>query len=84
MLLNNWCLLALLAPCRVLFPQISGCSKTFKHRWQANVAAVLQVPTEYAVGTLRLSTGRHTVRQDIVKAVDLITKCARQQGVPLL
>ena len=71
---------ARLAPCRVLFPQVQD----FSALPTPKVAAVLQVPTEYAIGTLRLSTGRHTVRQDIVKAVDLIVMCARQQEVPVV
>ncbi|KAL3145998.1 hypothetical protein ABBQ38_015358 [Trebouxia sp. C0009 RCD-2024] len=54
---------------------------------QATVSSVLQamqVPVEYAVGTLRLSTGRHTVEQDIVKAAELILAHSRQQGVTML
>lgn len=50
----------------------------------ASKADMLQVPTEYAIGTLRLSTGRHTVKEDIVRAVELIVTHARQQGVPVL
>lgn len=73
-------ILALLAPCRVLFPEMKQAAALLA----TEVDAMLQVPSEYAVGTLRLSTGRHTVTQDIVKAVDLIARCARQQGVPVL
>ncbi len=43
----------------------------------------LQVPTEYALGTLRLSTGRHSVKQDVIKAAELIIAGAKKQGVPL-
>lgn len=50
----------------------------------ASKAGMLQVPTEYAIGTLRLSTGRHTVKEDIVRAVELIVTHAGQQGVPVL
>ena len=44
-------------------------------------ACWLQVPAEYALGTLRLSTGRHTVAEDIVKAAELIVRVASMQGV---
>ena len=40
-----------------------------------------QVPTEYALGTLRLSTGRHTTEQDVHKAAELIIAGAKKQGV---
>lgn len=51
---------------------------------EATVSPVLQamqVPTEYALGTLRLSTGRHTVKQDVIKAAELIIAGAKKQGV---
>ena len=76
-------ILALLAPCRVLFPEMKQAA-TFQALLATEVDAMSQVPREYAVGTLRLSTGRHTVTQDIVKAVELIARSARQQGVPVL
>lgn len=44
----------------------------------------LQVPAEYAVGTLRLSTGRHTVEEDIVKGAELIVTHSRDQGLTVL
>ena len=40
-----------------------------------------QVPREYALGTLRLSTGRHTTPQDVDRAVALILEEARRQGI---
>lgn len=40
-----------------------------------------QVPLEFAVGTLRLSTGRHTTLEEVDLAVELIVTEARAQGV---
>ncbi|EFN56195.1 hypothetical protein CHLNCDRAFT_144931 [Chlorella variabilis] len=47
------------------------------------VSAVLQamaVPTEHAVGTLRLSTGRHTTQQDVDRAAALILDYVQRHG----
>ena len=41
----------------------------------------MQVPREYAIGTLRLSTGRHTTLQEVDRAVALIVEEARRQGI---
>lgn len=38
-----------------------------------------QVPQEYAVGTLRLSVGRHTTEADVDRAVELIVREANAQ-----
>lgn len=42
-----------------------------------------QVPPQFAVGTLRLSTGRGTSVEDVDTAVELITQAARKQGMQL-
>ena len=39
----------------------------------------MHVPEEYAVGTLRLSVGRHTTREDVEKGARLIVAAARKQ-----
>jgi len=52
------------------------------HTDSASVSAVLRamgVPTEYAVGTLRLSTGRHTTMREVEEGAQLIIDEARRQ-----
>ena len=52
------------------------------HTNHASISAVLRamdVPAEYAVGTLRLSTGRHSSMEEIDKAARLIIKEAKRQ-----
>ena len=47
------------------------------HSDQVEVSPTLEamkVPVEYAMGTIRLSTGRYTTKEEIVKAVEEITK----------
>mgnify|MGYP002633955520 CR=1 FL=1 len=39
----------------------------------------MEVPHEFAVGTLRLSTGRHTTLEDVDKAAALIVVEVRRQ-----
>lgn len=54
---------------------------------KATISSVLQamnVPMEFALGTLRLSTGRHTVKKDVDKAAELIVAGARIQGVQIV
>lgn len=49
----------------------------------ATVSSVLEamdVPMEYALGTLRLSVGRHTTREDIEKGATLLIDAARRQN----
>ena len=41
------------------------------------VLRALDVPIEFAVGTLRLSVGRHTTRADIERAAGLILSAAK-------
>lgn len=36
----------------------------------SSVLLAIHVPEEYQLGTLRLSFGRHTTREDIIRAVD--------------
>ena len=43
------------------------------------VLLALEVPTEFAVGTLRLSVGRHTTPADIERAAGLILDAAKAQ-----
>jgi len=40
----------------------------------------MDVPMEYAIGTLRLSVGRHTTREDIAKGATLLIDAARRQN----
>ncbi len=47
-----------------------------------NVRAA-QVPRKFALGTLRLSTGRHTTLDEVDRAVDLILAEAQRQGVAM-
>lgn len=52
------------------------------HTDHASISAVLRamdVPHEYAVGTLRLSTGRHTTMDDIERGAALILEQAKAQ-----
>ena len=49
----------------------------------ATVSSVLEamdVPMEYAIGTLRLSVGRHTTREDVEKGAALLIDAARRQN----
>ncbi len=48
------------------------------------VLAAMGVAPEWAAGTLRLSTGRHTTRGDVERAAALILAAAARQGVPLV
>ena len=43
------------------------------------VLLAMAVPTEVAVGTLRLSTGRHTTIGEVDKAAELIAAAALRQ-----
>ncbi len=47
----------------------------------SSVLAAMNVPPEFAVGTLRLSVGRHTTEADVDRAVELVLAAARTQGV---
>ncbi|KAJ8603787.1 hypothetical protein CTAYLR_000188 [Chrysophaeum taylorii] len=50
------------------------------HTGSTSVSAVLeaiQVPTPYAIGTLRLSVGRHTTASEVDRAADLIAEAVR-------
>lgn len=52
------------------------------HSGGASVSSVLRamnVPLDFAVGTLRLSTGRHTTFEDVDKAAELIICEVRRQ-----
>lgn len=49
----------------------------------SSVLAAMNVPVEFARGTLRLSTGRHTTQEDVDRAVDLIVHAAQKQGISL-
>jgi cysteine desulfurase len=43
------------------------------------VLLAMAVPAEHAVGTLRLSTGRHTTQQEVDRAAALIVSVCKQQ-----
>ncbi len=45
----------------------------------SHVLRAMEVPTDFAVGTLRLSVGRHTTRADVDRAAALIVAAARRQ-----
>lgn len=47
------------------------------------VLQAIQLPPEFAVGTLRLSTGRHTTAAEVDAAVQLIYNAACKQGMEL-
>eukprot|EP00878_Enallax_costatus_P019692 GHUV01020782.1.p1 GENE.GHUV01020782.1~~GHUV01020782.1.p1 ORF type:complete len:144 (-),score=49.14 GHUV01020782.1:1464-1895(-) len=47
------------------------------------VLQAIQLPPEFAVGTLRLSTGRHTTAAEVDAAVKLIYDAACKQGLEL-
>lgn len=52
------------------------------HSHAANISAVLramEVPTDYAMGTLRLSTGRHTTVAEVDAAAELIIEETKRQ-----
>jgi cysteine desulfurase len=52
----------------------------------SSVLEAMQVPMEYAMGTLRFSVGRYTTEQDIDRALEEISRavgaCARQKATP--
>jgi cysteine desulfurase len=57
------------------------------HSNDGTVSSVLQamnVPSEYAIGTLRLSVGRHSTLGDVTSAIDLILEECERQGITLL
>ncbi|GAX75352.1 hypothetical protein CEUSTIGMA_g2796.t1 [Chlamydomonas eustigma] len=49
----------------------------------SSVLAAMDVPVEYAAGTLRLSVGRHTTQEEVDAAVGLILREIAAQGLPL-
>eukprot|EP00877_Chromochloris_zofingiensis_P009706 jgi/Chrzof1/498/Cz01g18020.t1 len=65
---------------------VSAAAACHSHDTGPVVSSVLQamkVPPQFAVGTLRLSTGRGTSVEDVDTAVELITQAARKQGMQL-
>ena len=46
----------------------------------SSVLKAMDVPMEYAVGTLRLSVGRHTTKADIERGAALLIEAARRQN----
>ena len=70
-----------------LSEQLAASAGAACHSHAAAVSSVLQamdVPLEYAVGTLRLSTGRHTTEADVRKAAKLIIAEATRQRANVL
>lgn len=49
----------------------------------SSVLRAMDVPLEFARGTLRLSTGRHTTAQCVEACADLVAYGAREQGLEL-
>ena len=47
----------------------------------SSVLKAMNVPREFAVGTLRLSVGRHSTLSDVLGAVDLILDESERQGI---
>ena len=45
----------------------------------SSVLLAMRVPEEYAVGTLRLSVGRHTTAEDVERGAELIAAAAGRQ-----
>lgn len=65
-----------------LSEQLAASAGAACHSHAASVSSVLKamdVPLEYALGTLRLSTGRHTTEADVREAARLIIKEATRQ-----
>ena len=63
-------------------PRLASPSPALPHTQSASVSAVLRamdVPLEYALGTLRLSTGRHTTEAEVRAAARLIIAEAHRQ-----
>ena len=66
-----------------LSEQLAASAGAACHTNAASVSAVLKamdVPLEYAVGTLRLSTGRHTTEAEVREAAKLIIAQAQRQS----
>ena len=47
----------------------------------STVLKAIQLPVDFAGGTLRLSVGRHTTADDVEAAVEIILKAVARQGV---
>lgn len=59
----------------------AACHSLDGPRGSSSVLSALNVPPRFAVGTLRLSTGRHTTQDEIDRAVEYIVEAAEKQGV---
>lgn len=67
-----------------LSEQLAASAGAACHSGGQSVSAVLRamgVPHEHALGTLRLSVGRHSTQQNVDRAARLILDYARRQGV---
>lgn len=67
-----------------LSEQLAASAGAACHSGGQSVSAVLRamgVPHEHALGTLRLSVGRHSTQRDVDRAVQLILEYARRRGV---
>ena len=53
--------------------------RRLERRLERNVLKAMAVPHEYAIGTLRLSTGRHTTEEEVRTAAALIIAEATRQ-----
>lgn len=45
----------------------------------SKVLQAMDIPAGYAAGTLRLSVGRHTTENDVLRAAEVITNAVRKQ-----
>jgi len=66
----------------VLSEQLAASAGAACHTSHAAISSVLRamdVPAEYGIGTLRLSTGRHTTMAEVDRAADLIIAEAKRQ-----
>ncbi len=58
-------------------PEIAASAGAACHVGEKTISSVLQamkVPEEYALGTIRLSVGKHTTEEEIDRAVDILTE----------
>jgi cysteine desulfurase len=66
--------------------QVAASAGAACHADQVDVSAVLkamQVPVDWAMGTVRFSTGRHTTTEEIDLAIQLVSQAVRRLGSAL-
>ena len=67
------------APARQTRPRAPDAPRTPLQGGISSVLRAMNVPREFALGTLRLSTGRHTTMGEVERAAELILAEARKQ-----